>query len=34
MLRDMLLACCHFELSRRGEIVAYQERCCHCQPEN
>ncbi len=32
MLRDMLLACCHFELDRRGRIIAYQERCCCCAP--
>ena len=34
LLRDMLLACCHLELSRRGEILAYHERCCHCQSTN
>ncbi len=32
MVRDMLLACCHFELDRRGRIMAYQERCCCCAP--
>ena len=32
MLRDMLLACCHFELDRGGRIIAYQERCCCCAP--
>ncbi|QBD82776.1 RNA polymerase sigma factor SigZ [Ktedonosporobacter rubrisoli] len=28
-LRQMLLACCHFELDRRGHIINYQSRC-HC----
>ena len=32
MLRDMLLACCHFELDRRGAIIGYYERCCCCNP--
>jgi len=32
MLRDMLLACCHFELDRRGAIIDYYERCCCCNP--
>jgi RNA polymerase sigma-70 factor, ECF subfamily len=29
-LRDMLLACCHFELDRRGRIIDYHRRCCSC----
>lgn len=29
-LRDMLLACCHFELDRRGRIIDYYKRCCCC----
>jgi RNA polymerase sigma-70 factor, ECF subfamily len=29
-LRDMLLACCHFELDRRGRIIDYHARCCCC----
>jgi RNA polymerase sigma-70 factor (ECF subfamily) len=32
MLRDMLLACCHFELDHGGRIIDYQERCCCCAP--
>lgn len=32
MLRDMLLACCHFELDRRGAIIDYYARCCSCNP--
>jgi RNA polymerase sigma-70 factor (ECF subfamily) len=31
-LRDMLLACCHFELDRRGRIIDYHQRCCCCNP--
>lgn len=29
-IRDMLLSCCHFELDRRGRVIDYYERCCHC----
>jgi RNA polymerase sigma-70 factor, ECF subfamily len=29
-LRDLLLACCHFELDRRGHVVDYAERCVCC----
>ncbi len=32
MLRDMLLACCHFEVDRRGGILDYYQRCCCCNP--
>jgi RNA polymerase sigma-70 factor (ECF subfamily) len=32
MIRDMLLACCHFELDRRGRIIDYYARCCCCSP--
>ncbi len=32
-LRDLLLACCHFELDRRGRIIDYYERCCLCNPD-
>lgn len=31
-LRDLLLACCHFELDRRGRIIDYYQRCCCCNP--
>jgi RNA polymerase sigma-70 factor (ECF subfamily) len=31
-LRDMLLACCHFEIDRRGGIMDYYRRCCCCNP--
>jgi RNA polymerase sigma-70 factor (ECF subfamily) len=29
-LRQMLLACCHFELDRRGHVINYQSRCQCC----
>lgn len=29
-LKDMFLACCHFELDRRGRIIDYYPRCCCC----
>ena len=29
-LRDLLLACCHLELDRRGRLVDYWEHCCCC----
>jgi RNA polymerase sigma-70 factor (ECF subfamily) len=29
-LKQMLLACCHFELDRRGHIINYQSRCRCC----
>lgn len=32
VLRDLLLACCHFELDRRGRIIEYHQRCCCCNP--
>ncbi len=32
ILRDLLLACCHFELDRRGRIIDYHQRCCCCNP--
>jgi RNA polymerase sigma-70 factor (ECF subfamily) len=31
-LKDMLLACCHFELDRRGKVIDYYPRCCGCNP--
>ena len=31
-LRDLLLACCHVELDRRGRVMDYYERCCCCNP--
>jgi RNA polymerase sigma-70 factor, ECF subfamily len=30
-LVDLLLACCHFELDRRGRIMEYYPRCCCCE---
>lgn len=27
-LKQEVLACCHFELDRRGHILNYQRRCC------
>ena len=32
MIRDILLACCHFELDHYGTVIGYQERCCCCNP--
>lgn len=32
LLRDSLLACCHFEIDRRGKVIDYYERCCCCHP--
>ncbi len=29
-LKQQLLACCHFELDRRGHVVNYQSRCQCC----
>ncbi len=29
-LRDMFLACCHFEMDRRGRILDYHPRCNSC----
>src|SRR5438552_8182660 len=29
-LKKMLLACCHFELDRRGKVIDYQPRCNCC----
>ncbi len=31
-LRDLLLACCHFELDRRGRVIDFYQRCCCCNP--
>jgi RNA polymerase sigma-70 factor, ECF subfamily len=31
-LRDLLLACCHFEMDRRGRVMEYYARCCCCAP--
>jgi RNA polymerase sigma-70 factor, ECF subfamily len=33
-LKQELLACCHFELDRRGHILNYQSRCDCCDDEN
>jgi len=30
-LKQELLACCHFELDRRGHILDYQPRCTCCE---
>jgi RNA polymerase sigma-70 factor (ECF subfamily) len=32
-VRDMLMACCHFELDRRGTVIDYYEHCCCCADE-
>jgi RNA polymerase sigma-70 factor (ECF subfamily) len=33
-LKQELLACCHFELDRRGHILNYQPRCDCCDDKN
>jgi RNA polymerase sigma-70 factor, ECF subfamily len=33
-LKQELLACCHFELDRRGHILDYQPRCNCCEQSN
>jgi len=33
-LKQMLLACCHFELDRQGHIINYQSRCQCCSSGN
>lgn len=30
-LEQLLLDCCHFELDRRGRLLAYEERCDCCE---
>ena len=32
-LRDLILACCHVELDRRGHVIDYYARCCCCNPD-
>jgi RNA polymerase sigma-70 factor (ECF subfamily) len=32
MLRDLLLACCHIELDRRGRVLDVYPHCCCCNP--
>jgi RNA polymerase sigma-70 factor (ECF subfamily) len=32
-VRDILLACCHFEFDVRGMVCCYRERCCGCLGE-
>jgi RNA polymerase sigma-70 factor, ECF subfamily len=32
-LKQQLLACCHFELDRRGHIIDYQPRCACCSTD-
>lgn len=29
-LKEMLLACCHFELDRRGKVIDYYPKCACC----
>lgn len=33
-LRQQLLACCHFELDRRGHVIDYQSRCTCCSTDS
>ncbi len=30
-IKDILLACCHFEFDARGLIYDYREHCCGCE---
>ena len=32
-LKQQLLACCHFELDRRGHVIDYQPRCACCSTD-
>ena len=32
-LKEMLLACCHFELDKRGKVIDYYPRCACCAEE-
>jgi RNA polymerase sigma-70 factor, ECF subfamily len=32
-VKDILLACCHFEFDARGLVYDYRERCCCCCEE-
>lgn len=32
-LKQQLLACCHFELDRRGHVIDYQPRCSCCSTD-
>ncbi len=32
-LKQQLLACCHFELDRRGHVINYQSRCQCCSSD-
>ena len=32
-LKQQLLACCHFELDRRGYVIDYQPRCACCSTD-
>ena len=33
-LKDMLLACCHFEFDRTGQMLDYRSRCAQCDRES
>jgi RNA polymerase sigma-70 factor (ECF subfamily) len=33
MIRDVMLACCHFEFDARGIVYDYREHCCCCDGE-
>lgn len=32
-LKEMLLACCHFELDKRGKVIDYYPKCACCAEE-
>lgn len=32
-IKDALLACCHFEVDARGNVLDYRARCCCCSSE-
>jgi RNA polymerase sigma-70 factor (ECF subfamily) len=33
MIKDVMLACCHFEFDARGIVYDYREHCCCCDGE-
>jgi RNA polymerase sigma-70 factor, ECF subfamily len=32
-VRDIMLACCHYEFDMRGTLCCYRQRCCGCLGE-
>jgi hypothetical protein len=33
MVREVMLACCHFEFDTRGIVMEYYEPCCVCESQ-